>query len=49
MMGKLELTQDKLQGLLAYSERHYNRLTTLMTNAQFLRYTINCIAPQSKN
>lgn len=49
MMGKLNISQEKLQGLIAYSDRHYRRLTSLMTNTQFLRYTTNCIAPHSKN
>lgn len=48
MTGKLTINQEKLQGLIAYSERHYKRLTTLMTNTQFLRYTTNCMAPHSK-
>lgn len=47
LTGKLDITQDKLQGLMAYNERHYRRLTTLMTNVQFLRYTTNCMAPRS--
>lgn len=49
MLGKLDITQEKLQGLMAYSERHYRRLTTLMTNTQFLRYTINYMAPHLTN
>lgn len=49
MVGKLSISQEKLQGLLAYSERHYKRLTVLLSNIQFLRYTINCMAPHSTN
>lgn len=49
MLGKLNITQEKLQGLIAYSERHYKRLTTLMTNTQILRYTINFMAPHLTN
>lgn len=49
MTGKLNISQEKLQGLISYSERHYKRLTTLMTNIQFLRYTSNCMAPHSSN
>ncbi|XP_060871087.1 transducin beta-like protein 3 [Metopolophium dirhodum] len=49
MMGKLTINQEKLQGLMAYSERHYRRLTTLMTNLQLLRYTTNCMAPHLSN
>lgn len=47
MVGKLIISQEKLQGLMAYSERHYRRLTTLKTNIQFLCYTTNCMAPHS--
>lgn len=47
MIGKLNIGQEKLQGLMAYSERHYRRLTALMTNSQFLQYTTNCITPYS--
>lgn len=49
MLGKLTINQEKLQGLMAYSERHFRRLTTLMTNLQLLRYTTNCMAPHSSN
>lgn len=49
MMGKLTINQEKLQGLMAYSERHYRRLTTLVTNLQLLRYTTNCMAPHLSN
>lgn len=49
MIGKLNISQEKIQGLIAYSERHYKRLTTLMTNTQFLRYTSNCMAPHASN
>lgn len=49
MIGKLNISQEKIQGIIAYSERHYKRLTTLMTNTQFLRYTSNCMAPQASN
>lgn len=49
MVGKLSISQEKLQGLLAYSERHYKRLTVLLSNIQFLRYTIHCMAPHSTN
>lgn len=49
MIGKLNISQEKLQGLIAYSERHYKRLTTLMTNTQLLRYTSNCMAPHMSN
>jgi len=49
MMGKLSVGQEKLQGLMAYSERHYRRLTTLLTNTQFLRYTTNGVTLYSTN
>lgn len=49
MTGKLSINQEKLQGLIAYSERHYNRLTLLLKKIQILRYTTNRMAPHSKN
>lgn len=49
MLGKLNITQEKLQGLIAYSERHFKRLTTLLTNTQFLCYTINSATPHATN
>ncbi|XP_050423894.1 transducin beta-like protein 3 [Adelges cooleyi] len=47
MTGKIKISQEKLQGLIAYSERHFKRLTSILTQTQFLRYTINCMAPHS--
>lgn len=49
MLGKLNISQEKLQGLIAYTERHFKRLTTLLTNVQFLRYTINSATPHGTN
>nr|XP_022916943.1 transducin beta-like protein 3 [Onthophagus taurus] len=38
-----------LEGILPYTERHFNRLTQMMQDLHFITYTINCMQPYAKS
>lgn len=37
-----------VEGALPYTERHFRRLTQLLQDLQFVRYTIDCMQPHAK-
>ncbi|KAF2900930.1 hypothetical protein ILUMI_05253 [Ignelater luminosus] len=38
-----------LEGTLPYTERHFKRLTQLLQDLHFVKYTINCMQPHAKH
>lgn len=44
---RLPALSSFIEGALPYSERHYERLTSLLQDLNFITYTVNCMQPHS--
>ncbi|XP_013199187.2 transducin beta-like protein 3 [Amyelois transitella] len=44
---KLPALASFIEGALPYSERHFERLTNLLQDLNFITYTVNCMQPHS--
>ncbi|CAG4979903.1 unnamed protein product [Colias eurytheme] len=49
--GKLQVPSlaNFIEGALPYTERHFERLTNLLQDLNFISYTVNCMQPHSIN
>ncbi len=45
--NKLQINDKTLEGLIAYTNRHYNRLASLLEDIQLLPYTVKLMEPHS--
>lgn len=45
--NEIRLSNETLEGLIAYTNRHFNRLTTLLEEVQLIPYTVKLMEPHA--
>lgn len=45
LANKLKISDNQLEGLLAYTNRHYDRMVSHMEDIQLISYTVKMMEP----